>query len=82
MTKHWDNERETGIESPVRLSISEGGIALLTATGPTPEDALTSALCLLESAHERTGRDDAWAVAVAEAAQIMNDASISVAESG
>ncbi len=82
MTERWDNEAETGQPSPVRLDIDEGGIALLAITAETPEHAITTALCLLEQAHKRTGRDDPMAMAVAACAVIMNDATIMEAEQG
>lgn len=73
MMERWDNQKETGIESPANLKIWEGNVPLLEVTGETPEHAICVALLLLESAHERTGRDDPMARAVAKAAEIMND---------
>jgi len=69
----WDNQEETGHTSPVRLTIDENGISLLEVTGQTPEQALCTALHLVADAHSRTGRADAIARAVTEAAEALDD---------
>lgn len=74
----WDNEAETGIKSPAKVEIVEDGIHLLSASGPSPEEAMTAAMLLLEDAHKRSGRNDVMASAISEAAEILNDAVISM----
>lgn len=78
----WDHERETGVESPFRLTLEEGGESRLVATGPTAEDAVLSALCLLEIAHARAGRSDSYTLGVSRAVTLLNDACIAYWESG
>lgn len=76
----WDGEKETGHPAPVLMMITEDGILLAEIREATPAHAITTALCLLETAHERSGQHGIMAHAVARCAEIMNDATILEAE--
>ncbi len=76
----WDNESETGIKSPVHMEIHEDDILLAEITAETPAHAITTALCLLEATMQTTGQSGPMADAVARCAEIMNDATITEAE--
>ena len=76
----WDHERETGYVAPVKLVIKEESILLAEISAPNAEEAILTALCLMEAGHEMEGRIDPMAIAVARCAEIMNDAQILTAE--
>lgn len=76
----WNNEVETGHAGNVKMTIIEDDALLAEITGPTPEEVITTALCLMQGGYSDEDSNDPMAVAISRCAEIMNDAGIMVAE--